>query len=104
MSDSMKEKLTDFRDLMTLLGYRDTRSVSRWCEKNRVPVYKMGKKSYVSSQYLTDIIDNQLVTFEKAEKVREKKRSITHNLYQPKNEIISKYLEKYESINKTKAA
>ena len=60
-----KEDLTEFGELMRVLGYKDERSAKKWCNQNKVPVLKIGSKKYILSQYLTQYIDNQLVIFVK---------------------------------------
>jgi len=61
-----KEKdLIEHSELMELLGYEDERSFKRWCDKQHIPIIKMGLKKYILSQYLTQYIDNQLVIFVK---------------------------------------
>jgi hypothetical protein len=95
----MKEltNLVELIELFELLGYQDERSVLKWCARNNIPVIKLGLKRYVSSHLLTQIVDNQLVIFTKAKEAG----SNTNNLYEPGNEIFSKYLKKYESASKS---
>ena len=122
-----KQDLIDFSELTVILGYTDERSIIKWCKTNKFPVLKVGSKKYILSHYLTQYIDNQLLIFEQAnffspnevftmiknkETTIEKKSKITEGTlrvekqtsYKPDNEIISKYLNKYESNNKSKAA
>ena len=85
---------------MTLLGYIDPRAVIKWCGRNEIPIVKLGLKKYISSRFLTHVIDNQLVTFVKGTE------SLSQDgvIYKPTTEIISKYLEKYESANKSQTS
>ena len=62
---TVKENLTSFAELMSLLGYIDNRSIKKWCKKYFIPVIKLGTEKYILSHYLTQIIDNQLVIFAK---------------------------------------
>jgi hypothetical protein len=104
----MNEDLIDIQELMVLLGYSDERSVKKWCKAKEVPIIVLGLKKYISSQYLTQYIDNQLVIFvggieskntssETENRYVKKKAKRIKGLYNPGNEIISKYLTKYES-------
>jgi hypothetical protein len=61
----------EYGELMQFLGYSDPRSVEKWCRKNSLEITKVGLKKYVSSQKLTQILDNQLVIFEKENKSAE---------------------------------
>lgn len=58
--------MVELSRLMEILGYTDERSVRKWCKQNKVPVLKMGLKKYILSHYLTQLIENQLVIFAKA--------------------------------------
>lgn len=62
----MKENLTELTELMNCLGYEDERSVKKWCRINKVPILKMGLKKYILSYFLTQLIENQLFIFAKA--------------------------------------
>ena len=93
-----KEDLTDQSVLMELLGYIDERSFVKWCMKNNIPIIKIGLKKYILSHFLTQIIDNQLVKFVKDDDSKEKQIK----QFVPENEIIAKYLSKYESASKIK--
>lgn len=102
----MIEDLLDIAQLMPLLGYSDPRSIIKWCKSKNIPIIKVGLKKYVFSHYLTQYIDNQLITFEKAvesvtilpKKLSEK----TNKKYKPENEIVNKYLSRYETDAKPK--
>jgi len=112
----MSEDLVDIRDLMALLGYNDERSVKKWCKARQIPIVVMGLKKYILQHYLTQNIENQLVIFVKGKEIKDidsesdsKKQERKAKLggqgtYQPKNEIIQKYLAKYESNSKPKTA
>lgn len=93
-----KDEWIELRELMPLLGYSDERSIKKWCRDQKVPIIKMGLKKYIPSQFLTQYIDNQLVIFDKPRVVDLKTESVNT----PKNEVISKYLEKYENRNISK--
>lgn len=114
----MKEldNLVELTELFELLGYQDERSVIKWCGRNNIPIVKLGLKKYISSHLLTQIVDNQLVIFVKDnkitnksseaenEKTQEKPVRVQKGAFNPDNEIILKYLAKYESakINTSK--
>ncbi len=103
----------DIEQLKSFLGYIDERSVLKWCTTNKIPVIKLGLKKYVASHYLTHIIDNQLVTFvekteskKQIEKTNSEPYGDTENLnnrdsFKPADELIAKYLLKYESDGKS---
>lgn len=97
----------DIGELMAILGYTDPRSIIKWCNSKNIPLIKIGLKKYILSQYLTQYIDNQLVTFVQSGKSNENnavkpKPRISNTRFKPDNEIVSKYLAKYESSNKSK--
>ncbi len=110
------DEMVEFEQLQSWLGYADQRSVVRWCEKRLLPILHFGLKRYVSSQLLTQYIDNQIVKFESGRKlsdgnskignikVEKSTSSKSKGSYQPSNEIVSKYLQKYETNNKSKTA
>lgn len=112
----MSEDLIDSVELMKLLGYKDERSLRRWCKVQEIPIIHFGIKKYVSKHLLTQYIDNQLVIFEtktqalkyisdpQDSNIESKKNQRAKESYNPNNEIISKYLAKYESASKTPTA
>ena len=90
-----KEKdLIEHSELMELLGYEDERSFKRWCDKQHIPIIKMGLKKYILSQYLTQCIDNQLVIFAVGSKIE---KTLVKTNFEPQNKIVSKYLEKFKA-------
>ncbi len=92
-----RDDITTFEELMALLGYVDPRAAIKWCATNKIPILKLGLKKYISSHFLTQIIDNQIVTFVKGNKAV----CQDNPAFKPTTEIISKYLQKYESASKT---
>jgi hypothetical protein len=94
------DEITDLEKLKEFLGYQDDRSALKWCRRNSIPILKAGKKKYVSSHLLTLVIENQLVTF--VQESQSAKPIL--NIYTPKNGLITKYVSKYESANKTNLA
>jgi hypothetical protein len=42
------------------------RSLKKWCKSKNIPIIKIGLKKYILSHYLTQYIDNQIVTFVEA--------------------------------------
>lgn len=106
----MIEDLLDIAQLMPLLGYSDPRSIIKWCKSKNIPIIKVGIKKYVLSHYSTQYIDNQLITFERAiesvtilsKKLSEKTSEKTNKKYKPENEIVNKYLSRYETDAKPK--
>lgn len=93
-----KKDIIEITQLFEILGYEDERSVLKWCAKHNIPVIKLGLNKFISSQLLTQYIDNQLVIFVNENKNVEKPPST----YEPKNTIAAKYLNKYESASKIK--
>ena len=94
----MREDLIEIREAMELLGYSDERSIKRWCNAHNIPIATLGKKKYLPKHLLTQYIDNQLVTFARGPIATEN----SEKKYNSDNEIISKYLSKYESASKIK--
>ena len=59
----MKDKLIDIVELLDLLGFDDLRSVKKFCESNRLPLLKIGKRTYTISNYLDMYISHELRLF-----------------------------------------
>ena len=59
----MKDKLIEIHELMELLGFEDERTIRNWCEKNKVPLLKMGKKKYTISNFLELFIMDEVEKF-----------------------------------------
>lgn len=89
-----EKELVEQSELMVLLGYEDERSFKKWCQKSQIPIIKIGLKKYILSQYLTQYIDNQLVTFEVSSKIE---KPLVKTNFEPQNKIVSKYLEKFKA-------
>ena len=62
----MVEKLTGIGELADILGYEDERSVVKWCRKNKVPLFHIGKKIYTVKNFLDRFISEKLEQFVKA--------------------------------------
>jgi hypothetical protein len=62
----MVEKLTEIGELADILGYEDERSVIKWCRKNKVPLFHIGKKTYTVKNFLDRFISEKLEQFVKA--------------------------------------
>ena len=56
-----EKDLIEHSELMHLLGYEDERSFKKWCDKQQIPIVKIGLKKYILSHFLTQYIDNQLI-------------------------------------------
>lgn len=56
----MNRKLVDILDLLKILGYTDLRSVRRWCCTNKIPLFRVGKKTYTVSNFLDLHLGNKL--------------------------------------------
>ncbi|MGZ3750591.1 MAG: hypothetical protein ACXVP0_06435 [Bacteroidia bacterium] len=122
----MREDLFELEKLMELLGYKDPRSVKKWCERNLIPILEIGVKQYILSSFLEKNIENQITMFAKSNKISPEQilaRANSHNKvedantnlditdletapkiiksFKPQNEIVSKYLLKYEANGKS---
>ena len=106
----MKEGLLDIQELMPFFGYTDPRSFIKWCNTKKIPIIKLGLKKYVESHFLTEYIDIQLITFVEGVKplkvspksLSEKNPPKKIKKYKPENEIVNKYLSRYETDAKPK--
>lgn len=94
------EDWIELRELMSILGFTDERSIRKWCNAHIIPVIIMGLKKYILSRYITQYIDNQIVIFEN----RDQEKITKKESYKPKNKIIADYLAKYESSKNDNAA
>ena len=100
----MKYNLIALNELMTLLGYNDKRSVRNWCEKKHIPIIELGKKEYIHKTFITQIVQDSLPVIGSRPPTdinTPSPGSKMETRYVPDNIIISKYLKKYESKNKT---
>ena len=59
----MKEKLVEIESLLELLGYNDLRSVRRWCIKNKIPLFVVGKRTYTVANFLDLFLEKELKLF-----------------------------------------
>lgn len=62
-NSGLTDRLIDINDLRIILGYEDDRSVRRWCEKMKVPLFTLGKKKYTLMHFLHEHITSSLLKF-----------------------------------------
>lgn len=62
----MFDQLIPIEKLMEHLGYADIRSVRKWCDKNKVPIIDMGKRSYTLSPFLNLMVEGKFSVFAEA--------------------------------------
>lgn len=46
IGERLDSELVDVGVLMEVLGYKDIRSVRKWCKAHNVPLFKYGKRTY----------------------------------------------------------
>lgn len=90
-------------ELMSFLGYSDYRSVFNWCKRQKIRVLKLGLKKYVKAVEISELIENQLINFE-SERQNHKKSNLKNPTYKAQNEIVAKYLSKYEKQDWSKTS
>ena len=108
-------------ELFAYLGYTDIRTVRKWCNNNNVAIIRQGKSEFVYEANFRQVFDRPLIN-----KLREQHGDNWQEVYQlyldgnipaltainsrskyqdksykPDNEIVSKYLSKYENGNKS---
>lgn len=54
------ENLIELEDLKKKLGYKDSRSVSKWCRQNKVTIIQFGKKKYCCKETLDNYLKKEL--------------------------------------------
>jgi cell shape-determining protein MreC len=97
------QDFVSIEELMSFLGYSDFRSAFSWCKRYSITVLKVGLKKYVKASEISELIENQLINFEEGRadtrKLPERKPK-----FQAQNEIVSKYLSKYEKQSQFKTS
>jgi hypothetical protein len=63
---NLLDKLIEVGELAELLGYTDERSIEKWCKKNTVPLFHIGKKIYTIRNFIDRFISEKLELFVKA--------------------------------------
>ena len=92
--------LISFEEMMRILKYKDKRSFKKWCEENQVPIIELGKNKLIDRSFLEKIISTESEAKGHRAPIDNnvpKASSQKKEVYVPDNEIISKYLKKYES-------
>lgn len=112
------------KELLTRLGYVDMRSVRKWCKKNEVFVIRHGKDEFVFESDFKKAFEIPFINhlkkqfgkdWEEAYHLHAEENVLGLTLLQPstfsprksfkaQHDIVSKYLSKYESDKKSKAA
>ena len=59
----LSSRLMEIEELYELTGYNELRLVRRWCEKNKIVLFSMGKKTYTIRNCVEMYIENQLREF-----------------------------------------
>lgn len=60
MDNALNGKLMEIEELMNLLGYKEVRSAKNWCSKNNIPIVRLGKKRYVDSSFINNLVSQSL--------------------------------------------
>lgn len=89
-----KYNLIGLEELMGLLGYTDERSVRKWCSDNQIPILELGKRRYIHKDIIMQMINEGLSVNGNRAPVENSKPGAA---YTPENEVVSKYLNKYEN-------
>jgi len=112
------------KELLEHLGYRDIRSVRKWCNKNGVFIIRHGKDEFVFESDFKKAFEIPFIN--NLKKLHGKNwegvyrlhaqgdvlgltelqtaTPVQHKSFKTENDIVSKYLSKYESDKKSKAA
>ncbi len=59
----LSDRLIEITELCSLLGYDDMRSVRSWCNKKKVPLLMIGKKTYTIKNFVELHIEGMLNKF-----------------------------------------
>lgn len=54
------ENYIELEDLKMKLGYKDSRSIKKWCKENRIPIISLGKKKYCCKESLDNYLKKEL--------------------------------------------
>lgn len=112
------------KELFDYLGYVDMRSVRRWCNKNGVFIIRHGKDEFVFESdfkkafeipFINNLKKQYGKDWEEVYRLHQEGNVIGltalqtsvlvyRKTFKTENNIVSKYLNKYERDNKTKAA
>jgi hypothetical protein len=57
---AINDKLIEMTELQDILGYSDIRSMKKFCKLNLIPLFNLGKKTYIVSDFLDIVIAKQL--------------------------------------------
>lgn len=67
---AINNKLIEIVELLDILGYSDVRSVRKFCEQNKIPLFNLGKKTYTVADFLDVLIAKQLgKTYDNADEI-----------------------------------
>ncbi len=112
------------KELLEKLGYLDLRSVRKWCAKNGVFVFRQGKEEFVIESEIKKAVEIPFINnlkskygkdWEEVYRLHQEGNVLgltalqnteptIRKSFKTENEIVSKYLSKYETDRKTKAA
>ncbi len=59
----MIDNLIEIKEIKELLGMTDNRSVMKWCESNKVPIFNIGRKKYTLNNFLEIFLEKELESF-----------------------------------------
>jgi hypothetical protein len=98
---AINNKLIEIGELLDILGYSDVRSVRKFCEQNKIPLFNLGKKTYTVTDFLDIVIAKQLGrTYDNADEIL--KAISTDNKEELANLIDAPLEEKVKTDLKTK--
>lgn len=112
------------KELLEQLGYLDVRSVRKWCAKNGVFVFRQGKEEFVVESefkkafeipFINNLKSKYGKDWEEVYRLHQEGNVLgltalqstaptIRKSFKTENDIVSKYLSKYETDRKTKAA
>ena len=117
-------KMISIDEVLLNLKSTDLRTARKWCVKNDVEIIKQGKNEFVFETEFKEVLERPFINKLKrkfgkewesvyklyaegnilALNILQNMPTVNYKTYKPGNEIISKYLSKYENNEKTKAA
>lgn len=59
----MIDNLIEIKEIKELLGMTDNRSVMKWCESNKVPIFDIGRKKYTLNNFLEIFLEKEIKSF-----------------------------------------
>lgn len=90
-SNTLGDELVEISVLMEVLGYKDMRTVRKWCSKNKVQLRKLGKRTYMLKLQLPRITINIKGSEGEPEMIQRQKSKKGRGCQEYARHLINKY-------------